>query len=295
MTAKLLKTEEVPIRDIDISNRLRPVTEDAVTALQSSIEEIGLQSEIHVRQVRHQGNRLRLISGARRIQAVSCIGATSIMAKVWDCTDDWARMAEIDDNLAQTDLSALDLAVFLAERKAIYERLHPETKNGGIRGNQYTGGRQNDKMSFCQNVAANRDISQRQVERLVSVGKVLDAGMIKALRAAPQKVKLSDLQIIAKCGDPKIRLAVCAALSQGTAKSAKEAIKQELATHRPGNVAQEPADIQARKLADLFARASKEGQRRFVRDHRDVLLQLLGQMETKPAEIVPFISRQRRG
>lgn len=43
-----------------------------------------------------------------------------------------------------------------AERKAIYERLHPEAKHGGDRGNQHTGGksRQTDNLSTCQSYAA---------------------------------------------------------------------------------------------------------------------------------------------
>ena len=138
MGAKLLETVELPIRQIGTSDRLRPISETAVLSLMASIEEIGLQSEIHVRRVRHQGGKLKLIAGGHRLEAVSRLGCTSIMAKVWDCTDDWALMAEIDDNLAHTDLSPLDLAVFLAERKVVYERMYPETKHGGNRGNQYT-------------------------------------------------------------------------------------------------------------------------------------------------------------
>ena len=43
-----------------------------------------------------------------------------------------------------------------AERKQIYETLHPEAKNGGDRGNQHTGGkiRQMDNLSVCQSYAA---------------------------------------------------------------------------------------------------------------------------------------------
>ncbi|HPT48548.1 MAG TPA: hypothetical protein PLM07_21900, partial [Candidatus Rifleibacterium sp.] len=52
-----------------------------------------------------------------------------IAAHIWtDVTDDWARLMEVDDNLAGAEMNALDTAVFLAERKKVYEKLHPETK-----------------------------------------------------------------------------------------------------------------------------------------------------------------------
>jgi len=80
MTAKLLSTAEIRIRDIDMSDRLRPVSEVAVISLMASIEEIGLQSEVHVRKIRHQGGRLRLIAGGHRVEALRRMGCTSIAA-----------------------------------------------------------------------------------------------------------------------------------------------------------------------------------------------------------------------
>lgn len=295
MTAKLIEITELPIRQIDVAQRLRPVSEVAVISLMASIEEIGLQSEIHVRRVRHQGGKLKLIAGGHRLEAVSRLGCTSIMAKVWDCTDDWATMAEIDDNLAHTDLAPLDLAVFLAARKEVYERLYPEAKHGGSRGNQHTGGRQNDILSFCQSTAESRDMSKRQIERLVSVGQALDRNAISQLRRAPNKVTLTDLQAIAKCGDPADRSMICTALADGTAKTAADALAQKKLKDRPGDAIKDPADVDAARIADAFARASKEGQRRFVRDQIGQLRALLAQHDNAdtPASIVPFSSRKR--
>ena len=290
MAAKLLEITELPIRDIDTTGRLRPVSEVNVISLMASIEEIGLQSEIHVRRIRHQSGRLRLIAGGHRLEALSRLGCTSIAAKVWDCTDDWALMSEIDDNLAHADLGALDLAVFLAERKTVYERMYPETKAGSFKGNQHTGNLVGDILSFTTSVAAQKDMSKRQIERLVAAGQALDGSAIEQLRRAPQKVTLADLQTIAKCGDPADRQAIYSALSEGTAKSAKAALNARNA--KPGDPLKSAADKQSKALNDGWARASMAVKRRFVEDHFGELSQLL-EHQSGPAEIVAFKARSR--
>lgn len=286
MAAKLLFTGELPIRDIDVSDRLRPLSETAVVSLMASIEEVGQQSEIHVRKIRHQGGRMKLILGRHRIEALSRLGCTSIASKLWDCTDDWARMAEIDDNLAHADLNALDLAVFLAERKVVYERMYPEAKAAtGVElaakrwhaaDMMSAASKENDVMSFCQSVAEQRDLSERQIRRLVAAGQALDQDNIRQLRAAPKRVTLADLQTLAKCGVEADRRAICAALAAGAAKSAKAALTARHA--KPGDVARQPADLDARRLADAFARASQEGRKRFARDHLEALQKLIAQV-----------------
>jgi ParB family chromosome partitioning protein len=304
MAAKLLFTGELPIRDIDVSGRLRPISETAVISLMASIEEVGQQSEIHVRKIRHQGGRMKLILGRHRLEALSRLGCTSIASKLWDCTDDWAKMAEIDDNLAHADLNALDLAVFLAERKAVYERMYPETKQGA-RGRLVANGDQNDKtsfwqkglvsdiMSFTTSVAEQRNMSKRQIERLVAAGQALDGTTIEQLRSAPSKITLADLQIIAKCGEVEDRKAICDALAAGDAKSAAAALKARRA--RPGDAIRSAADNEYRKLMDAYARASKEARRRFVRDKAGDLEALLAECnaaEPTSAEVVAFGSRR---
>jgi ParB family chromosome partitioning protein len=272
--AKLIGVQELPLREIDTSDRLRPVAELAVTSLMASLMEIGQQSEIHVRRVRHQGNRLVLMAGAHRVEAHSRLGCTSISAKVWECTDDWAQMAEIDDNLAHAELNPLDLSVFLARRKTVYERMYPEAKHGGVRGNQHTGGRQNDIMSFCQSTAEQRTLSTRQIERLVAAGSALDETSIALLRQSPNRVTLSDLQTLGKCGDAVARRKVCEVLSRGEAKNAKAALDAQ--REGLGKAAISPIDAETLKIKSAWTRASKAARRRFAEDYRNELEALLG-------------------
>ena len=89
---RLIEIKDIPLDDIDTSNRLRPVSETAVKSLTHSIETLGLQSEIQVRKIKKTG-KLRLIAGGHRLAAFRAMGRTEIPAKIWDCTDDWADLA----------------------------------------------------------------------------------------------------------------------------------------------------------------------------------------------------------
>ena len=200
--ARLIDTKDIPLRDIDVSRRLRPVNETAVVSLMASLMEIGQKDEIHVRRVRHQSNRL-------------------------------------------------------------------------VRGNQHTGGRQNDIMSFCQSTAEQRALSTRQIERLVAAGSALDEEAIALLRKAPVRVTLSDLQTLGKCGDAAHRRSICEILSRGEAKNAKAAL-EGLKAH-PGAALVSPIEAETRKIMAAWSRASKAARRRFVEDYRDELDALLKQ------------------
>jgi len=158
----------------------------------------------------------------------------------------------------------------------VYERMYPATKFGAFKGNQHSGNLVSDIMSFTRSVAEQRDLSKRQIERLVAAGQALDRETIRQLRAAPKRVTLADLQTLAKCGVEADRRAICAALAAGAAKSAKAALTARHA--KPGDVARQPADLDARRLADAFARASQEGRKRFARDHLEALQKLIAQV-----------------
>lgn len=292
---RLIEVREIPLDDIDASNRLRPVSETAVKSLTHSIETQGLLSEIQVRKIKKTG-KLRLIAGGHRMAAFRALGHTEIPAKVWDCTDDWADLAEIDDNLAHAELDFLEKAVFLARRKEVYEKAYPETKLAV--GTELAAKRWNaaDTMSVASFVTSTADkmgVDERTVRRLVAAGRSLGPREIQELRDAPKKVSLSDLQEIAKCGDPTDRYDICRALGDGSAKSAKEVLARK---KTPGTGVKDPVEAARSKLNDTYTRAPKEARRRFVDDHRDELLELLGEdapiaqdeaPETE-AEIVPF-------
>lgn len=121
------------IAAIDASSRLRPTDSARVEALAASMNDVGQQQPIVVRPRADGANGLTLVAGAHRLEAAALLGWTEIVAIWVNPSEAEARLIEIDENLIRNELSEIDRAISLAERKRIYEALHPETKHGGKR------------------------------------------------------------------------------------------------------------------------------------------------------------------
>lgn len=156
----------LPVADILVGERLRAVDEDYVALLAVSIEEIGLMHPIEVGPADKRGN-YPLIAGAHRLAAFQSQGWLEVPAIVMSAKGLDAKLREIDENLMRRELTPLDRATFLAQRKEIHEAKHPHTKHGGDRKSD-----QVDKLghligSFSQEVADKLDISERSVRRAI--------------------------------------------------------------------------------------------------------------------------------
>lgn len=289
--AELIKsiTEAHP-NEIQFGERLRPIKRSGVESIRASHAELGIQkTAIDVRK-KNDGS-LWLIAGGHRLTLALEDRWNTIDVKVWRCTDDWAALMEIDDNLAGADLDPLDTAIFLAERKRIYERMHPETMHGA-KGRAAISGNQTDTMSvwsFAATTAEKFGLSERHMRRLIAAGSALDQDDIARLRAAKKPVTLSDLQAISKA-QPDQRIAICLALNEGTAKNAAAAMRNLRA--QPGDAVIDPVDLALRKLNDAYARAPKAAKRQFVDAHRAELEALLRGPTQDDAEVVSFKRRE---
>lgn len=156
---------EISVASIIVANRLRPVDADYVQMLAASMAETGQHTPIQVGPANAEGLH-RLIAGAHRHSAALAAGLPSLQAIVFTGSELEARMLEVDENLLRRELSELDRAVFLAERKAIYEALHPQARHGGDRKSDQTEenfhllpGRE----SFAAETAKKLGVSDRQV------------------------------------------------------------------------------------------------------------------------------------
>jgi ParB family transcriptional regulator, chromosome partitioning protein len=138
--------------------------------LVASIREVGLLNPIKVTRER------RLACGRHRLAAFKALGRCTIPAFVLALSPDEAQLCEIDENLPRNDLSLLERAEHLCRRKELYEQLHPETRKGGDRGNQYIGGKrgQNDNLAFSRSAAASTGQSDRTIQRLVRISQAPD-------------------------------------------------------------------------------------------------------------------------
>lgn len=125
----------VPIRDIVIP-RKRMRTANHIEELAASIRESGL---LHPITLRRAGERLILIAGLRRLKACKLLKEGEIRAQILTIDEEKAQLIEIDENLQRAELTALERANHVAERKKIWLSQHPETGQGKTPGNTGKG------------------------------------------------------------------------------------------------------------------------------------------------------------
>jgi len=105
--------KEIPIADLRVSEyntRMEPNPE-GVEELAESIKTIGLQNPLLVRPARGDPNLYEVVSGSRRLQALSMLGHTKAPCRV-DPTmdDDQALLASLHENLKRGDITAQELS-----------------------------------------------------------------------------------------------------------------------------------------------------------------------------------------
>lgn len=125
----------LPLFAIEVpADRARDLDPAWVEGLAAVIAVQGLQHPVRVRPVGEPGDRdgWRLVSGLHRLEAARHLGWSEIAVTVSTAaSDDAARLEEVMENLGRHELIALDRCHHLHELKQVWERLHPETKNGG--------------------------------------------------------------------------------------------------------------------------------------------------------------------
>jgi len=197
---------------IEVEDRLRSVNEAAVDHIAESMEARGQIYPIQISTI--EPGRFRLRAGAHRIAAAKKLGWTHIEAfLVDDLDEEEARLLEVDENLCRAELDPVDRAHFFATRKEIYQRLYPETRNGGdrktleyrnnIRWQQLPSDRQNQDASqarpssFVDDTAASTRWSPRTIRLYTRIGEQLDPDLRNALSGTPVGRRLNDLKRIA--------------------------------------------------------------------------------------------------
>jgi ParB/RepB/Spo0J family partition protein len=163
-----LSARVTKIRVVDIvvaPKRMRKLREDKVASIAESIAVQGLLEPIAVRP--RGPTNYWLVFGRHRLEAVRKCGHTHIRAAILDGLNaDAALLAEIDENLMRAELSPAERALHLAERKRVYEKLHPKTRRG-VAGAEAKHGRASDRMSFAESTAKATGKSKRTIQREV--------------------------------------------------------------------------------------------------------------------------------
>ena len=190
----------IKISLIDVpEGRLRAVDPDWAGCLAGMFQEVGQKTPIDVVA---EGKRYRLVAGAHRLEAAKIAKWREIEARVLPGGGqqpvEELRLHEILENLARKNFNALERCEALSEMKRIYEALHPETRNGGKRGNQHMGGqkRQNEIFSFCQNAAETTGLTTRAIQIAVAIFNGLTPHSRERLRGSVFAEKQSDLKTL---------------------------------------------------------------------------------------------------
>lgn len=157
----------LPLDLVEVGERLRPVDADYVALIAASMAERGQDTPITVATADAAG-RHRLIAGGHRVAAARALGWAKIEALVSDADELHAKLQEIDENLIRRELSALDRAVFLAERKAIYEALNPAAKRGGDRRGTKRTSLSVWSEAFAKSTAEKLGVDERSVRRAIA-------------------------------------------------------------------------------------------------------------------------------
>jgi ParB family chromosome partitioning protein len=255
--------QQIDIRSIaPRENPIRPVDDDYALAIAVSIGEAGQLQPILVRpRAVSDGPAYELVCGGHRLRAAELAGLSFIDAEVRELNDAEARIAEIDENAVRKELSALDFALSMAERKKLYEQAYPEAAHGKKKdkSNQYE--RKVAKLatfhSFAKDAAKKTGFSDRTIRASVELSRALTPEIVAHLRGtkladnAAALKKLSQLPI-------ERRREAAEALGSGAAKSLSAALDQ--IGWSKAQVT-DPATQLTAKFTDLLSRTSA-GQRR---------------------------------
>ena len=160
----------LPISEIKTRPGRREARVEDVREIANSISEVGLLNPITV------DDEYTLIAGLHRLEAAKLLGWAEIECTISRLRGLQAELAEIDENFVHADLSPVDYGELLLRRKEVYEKLHPETKNGGDRKSEdfrTKNFRSDSVKSFAQDTAEKLGVSPRTVELQVQMARNL--------------------------------------------------------------------------------------------------------------------------
>lgn len=189
---------DAAIAAIAVVDRLREPDPRAVAALQADIAERGLRQPIEITPETAEDTSWRLVSGAHRLAACAALGWTLIPAFEVSGTEDELRRDELLENLARSELSALERAIFAGELRMLWHHAHPEAGPGGDR--RSDGYQDRNVRSWFSAAAERTGWSEATLQRAATIGLRLDRAAAKALRGTPIEHLQADLDKLSRLG-----------------------------------------------------------------------------------------------
>lgn len=256
-----LKT--IPLAQIHVGERARPVDQDHAAAIAASMVDRGLINPITVRPTPAAGGGktpYTLIAGGHRLEAARLNGWEEIDAIVVSSDAAEAQLMEIAENLYRNELSAIDRAAFVLKYREIYEEKHGKIDP--------KGGRPKKQCNDCTVIfAPGREISERVQERLgigrrtyfnvLKIGQNLRPELRNRLRGTASADNLTDLLKLAKL-PPEKQVAIADALAH------EPDLKKVLAFGKPAKVEISKQEATLGKLRAAWHAADEEVRAAFL-------------------------------
>ncbi len=227
--------DSIPVAAVVVPDGRRPLR--GVADLAASMAEVGMIHPITVRP------DMVLIAGYYRLEAAKSLGWESIAASIVTVDDLRARLIEIDENLQRHEGTHLERGELLADRKRVYEALHPEARRGTAgaiasntaqdKGDATANFAVASPLSFVRNTATQTGRSERAVRQDVQIADAIVPAVKDAILDAPiaeNKVELIELARLS----PESQAQVAPVLARGEAKTvvaAQSAVLREQRRH----------------------------------------------------------------
>lgn len=251
----------VKIAQIDATQRLREISEAHAQVIAASMlehEKRGGRRQLQAVELVQRGDGYRLVFGAHRLRAHQINGWDEIDAEIVTATDAELRLREIDENLIRHELTALDRARFLLERKRLYEAMNPAAKHGGDRRSDQAANVAT--WSFSADIAEKTGLSERTVQRACEIANNLAPAAIDRLRDTPLASNQAALEALSK--QPHERQ--LAALDQLFAAENPAPSVNAAFDRLDGKVVKPAAELKVSKLIDQWGRMGAKERGEFL-------------------------------
>ncbi|PYD48496.1 ParB N-terminal domain-containing protein [Novacetimonas pomaceti] len=227
-----MNVKKIKLADIDprIEGRIRPINKGYAEILAASFAERGQDTAIEVRHGSGEEGAPKyiLVAGGHRFRAAELAEWTDINASISKLNADEARLKEIDENLLRQELDVLSRARSLYERKEVYLKLHPETRDGVNQHSRFARGA-NPVPRFAVDAADKMGVSERMVHKYVGLYRALQPETVKLLQGTTLADDVGELLYIGKIESPIEQVSIV--------KKALEAEK------KPSELATDPTPI----------------------------------------------------
>ncbi|KNY13641.1 hypothetical protein AKG11_28320 [Shinella sp. SUS2] len=259
--------KSIPLSQIHIGERLRPIDEEFAQVLAVNMAEVGLMKPITVRATpAANGGKTpwTLVAGGHRYRGAEINEWEEIEALVVEAGPIDAQLMEVSENIYSNTLTKLDRAVFVLKFREMWEEKHGKidrTRNLKVgqtspKANDWPSGKQgNDCPVFF---APGKELSERLQERLgfgkstlkyvTAIGQKLHPALRTALRGTP--VEDDQKQLLKLASMPEAEQAGIAA-----ALKFEPDLKVVLAMDKPKPIAADPQEVIVTKVAALLERA----------------------------------------